>query len=458
MAALVLPLFLGAVALGASTSTEPEPVPAYPTQPPAINPVYQRAAENQIAGRYDNVPMLQSVYRDPAYTLDPGVVGKMDFEGPLREPNVTPLGLGVLPAVHRGTGVMLPDPITGDDLKPQKRENRDVDMFMPQGAPVKGRYEFSHLQPDMRIRQLETKSQGGHGALDGFTHIPDNSGRDATRNFAKGEVMTVREGGFHPRQRLFRVDELNRNRTKVCGRMGNPSQAIGKLGSIYQTSTAPLGELQLNPNADVAEWYRPPEHSRGARSAPLAEGITVMKAVNRETGLEYNPDPFCTSTEQSHMNPAGPVFGAAQEARRLLNRYVRPKEENSACIGGLQEGTDRGTYVNALGDFRHNNAVCVEGRPSGPNRPVNEVADGASAVRFYDVRPRDADKKETGMCIEAIHAPNTTRSMAMQRSAPEEFANRRVTPFIEQQPGHDLIQNFINNPYTQPLPHVPRQQ
>jgi hypothetical protein len=179
-------------------------------EPARPNPLAVRAVENSVPGRYDNLPTLQSINRDPAYAADPGVVAKMQYaaqaaaptywdrQHALLEPTIDPLSLGALPEVRRGTGTQLPDPISGDDLKPQKRENRDVDMFMPMGQPLRNRYPFVHIDGQKRIEQLETKLQSGHGALDTFTHIPDTQGAraefsitgsvDATRNFASPRI------------------------------------------------------------------------------------------------------------------------------------------------------------------------------------------------------------------------------------------------------------------------------
>jgi hypothetical protein len=99
----------------------------------------------------------------------------------------------------------------------------------------------------------------------------------------------------------------------------------------------------------------------------------------------------------------------------------------------------------------------TDGRAAGPLRPVDEVADGASRERFYNIVPRDTQEKETGNDMECIHAPNSTRSMAMQR--PEEYyepISRRLTPFVQVAPAYEDTQPYRSNPYAQPLPAVPK--
>ena len=79
---MAVPLVLGGGAALAllfhMSGTEPTPSAPLPTEPATVNPLLQREAENSVPGRYDNLPMLQSVYRDPAYAADPGVIGKMN--------------------------------------------------------------------------------------------------------------------------------------------------------------------------------------------------------------------------------------------------------------------------------------------------------------------------------------------------------------------------------------------
>jgi hypothetical protein len=555
---MAMPLIIGGIGLAflmnssVETGTEPVTTKQPPIQPAKPNPVLQREWENQVPGRYDNLPQLQCVNKDPAYMLDPNVVGQMNYEGQrnastlmerqhtLLEPGVTPLGLGVLPRPTKGSGVMLPDPLTGDEFKPQKRENRDVDMFMPQGDILVQRTQANYVNQQMRIEQLETKRQSGHGAMDSYTFQPDLpqgapgsccegfqslGNQDAVRNFATGEVMIPREGGRHPRQRIFRVPETQRGRVAYSLRPGNPTQATAHPNSIYQRESAPLGEIELARNADVSEWWRTPLPEGGARQgAPAGRSMVAMQTSNRDVGPcsprqrklmaaadapSYSPNDIfdscdrgsCAQVEGStQIQWAGPGGreGIAQEARRILNQYVRPKYTTNSgirCEPTASMGVTRGGYevtdysqdlcekapqrmtmeenVNkqpAPHNPRGNNAAfsyftdqrqtlalkTTDGRAGGPQRADNEVADGASRTRFYDVVPRDTMAKQTGVEMECIHAPNGNRSLAMQR--PEQYfepISRRVTPWIEVAPAYEDTQAYRSCPYTIPLPSAP---
>ena len=550
---MAVPLLIGGVGLAfllnssVETGTEPIDVPQPKVQPSKPNPVLQREWENQVPGRYDNLPQLQCVNKDSSYMLDPNVVGQMNYDGQrnaqtlmerqqtLLEPGVTPLGLGVLPRPTKGSGVMLPDPLTGDEFKPQKRENRDVDMFMPMGDILVQRTQANYVNQQMRIEQLETKRQSGHGAMDSYTFQPDLPGgvpgcaegfqslgnQDAVRNFATGEVR-IPHVSRHPRERIFRVPETQRGRVAYSLRPGNPTQATAHPNSIYQRETAPLGEIELARNADVSEWWRTPLPAGGARQgAPEGRSMVAMQPSNRDVGPcsprqkrlqqaseapTYNPsDVFddcnrgsCAQVEGStQIQWAGPGGreGIAQEARRILNQYVRPKFTTNSgirCEPSAAMGVTRGGYM--VTDYsqdlceqapqrltmeenvnkqpmphnpRGNNAAysyftdqrqtlaltTIDGRAGGPQRGDNEVADGASRTRFYNVVPRNVDAKQTGVEMECIHAPNSNRSLAMQR--PEEYfqpISRRVSPWIEVAPAYEDTQAYRSNPYAQPLP------
>ena len=220
------------------------------------NPIQADIDINSVPGRYDNLPRLQSVYGDTRYELHPWQAHEFDWEGQrtagsLLErqyktltPHETPLSYGILPNMKRGTGVMLRDPDTGDMLKPQKKENLDTDMFVAHGDPLPVRDNRVNQGVTSELRQRareQSKYTSGSGALNDFMPVDGIGGEGGgvggpLRGFSTGEVMSRRNGGFHPRERFHRVDETKHGRNQHTLRSLNPSQATWNPGSIYPVS------------------------------------------------------------------------------------------------------------------------------------------------------------------------------------------------------------------------------
>jgi hypothetical protein len=368
----------------------------------STNMILAREEANLVPGRFDNLPKLNSVYgySNTNSEITPADWGDYDYQG-LRKgdsflqtqynvltPQETPLSYGILPKVGKGTGTQLPDPISGADLKPQKHENLDVDMFVAAGDSLPSRFDFNPIQTGMaqkRARQAD-KFTSGHGAMDYYTHINDEpcTNDNALFGFAQGEVMTPRYGGFHPRERFFRVPETKRGRNQHAERFTNPTKATWHQGSIYQTGTAPLGELRLNRNADVREYYRAPERTSGISNKISAQNEFVdMPFQNRDVGdpglrkrlheerkqaacgftgrkeaRQYDPDdldfaacdrsdPTTLGTERSWTS-APNRLGTDQELRREEDLYVRPKNVRDfqlRMFGSAAHESQVGSYI-----------------------------------------------------------------------------------------------------------------
>lgn len=274
----------------------------YRKTPPAqpFDPVRAEFEVNQVCGRPDNLPRLRSVMKDSKYELQPWHGSMYDYAN-LRKgntylenqlfhrnltPNETPLSYGALPNVKKSTGLQLRDPDTPDMLKPKRKETETADLFMPTGDTLASRYEPVTWKAHQRAIE-QSKLNSGRGALDGFSHLeqPGSGAAGPTRGFAGGEVMTPRHGGFHPRERFFRVPETRRGRNQHALRPLNPEPRVGKLGSMYLSSTAPLGRSRHNRNHDVLEWHRAPERTGGIRQIDATPRNVEMKFTNRDTGL-----------------------------------------------------------------------------------------------------------------------------------------------------------------------------
>ncbi len=381
------------------------------------NMLQAREDANNVPGRYDNLPQLTSRYgyRDTDTELKPHQWGDYQYDkmhqgdtmlerqfNNILTPNETPLSYGVLPWVGRGTGTQLPDPISGEDLKPQKRENLDTDMFVATGDSLPSRFDFNPIVTGEAQRRAHESSKfnSGSGALNYYSHINDEPGSstNALFGFATGQVMSSREGGYHPRERFFRVPETKRGRNQHEIRAGNPSTATWHPNSIYQKSTAPLGELRLNRNADVRDYYRPPERTGGiAKQHIRAQSEYVdMGFVNRDPGCSgfmtgrsggvddpgirkklraaanakngamggrqetprYDPDdldwaacdrsdPIRSGTQRSWAGPPVNTQGG-QELRREIDPYIAPKNLQDFQLRAFStaaHGSQVGTYV-----------------------------------------------------------------------------------------------------------------
>lgn len=378
------------------------------------NMLEAREQANMVPGRYDNLPQLESRYgyRDTTTELKPYQWDNYDYSG-LRKgktflesqfnvltPDETPLSYGVMPKVGRGTGTMLPDPISGADLKPQKKENLDTDMFVATGDSLAKRFDFNPIMTGESLRRAheQSKYNSGSGALNYFSFINDEpqnkdgsvcTDTNALFGFATGEVMSSREGGLHPRERFFRVPETKRGRNQHALRPLNPTKATWHANSIYQSSTAPLGEVRMNRNADVRDYYRVPEETGGiARQHIRAPSEFVdMKFLNRDPGCSTDPgqrkklkaareraakdgftgrrsvpsydaddldweacnrmDPTKAGTERSWAAPAY-ATSHAQELRRELDPYIAPKNLQDFQLRAFSTAahdSQVGTYV-----------------------------------------------------------------------------------------------------------------
>lgn len=429
------------------------------------------------------------------------------------EPSVTPASLGVMPAPSRSTGTRLQDPLTPDELKPKKRER--VNLFMPEGDDqLASRYTPAHLE--LYERTLESsKSTQGHGALDGYRMTPEDPDNpdNALRNFGAGEQKDfgVAASGFHPRLRITYVGEVKRGRLETSFRFGNPSHAVGKTGSIFQTGTAPIGAVRLAENADVREEAdgRAPMPGGGVAGGLETRSTVSLLYQNRDNGMEYsrkegrargagceaptyNPDVLLLpNTEREYAGPAGRQNGFS-DVRADLSHQVRGHHAANTELAafGNRGNAGTGAYAAAdLGTQLQDHATHREGmstrvhaepvpfrgggvssyvmdreqrQPSGVREVYGRAAGGSSSRNLADLDRVQTDTQRCNHRSDAAFAQAhnfgqempARLSSAMQR--PEtDFAHqehRRVAPFLQQQIDRSVQVQLANNPYVQPLP------
>lgn len=260
------------------------------------NPLHAEFAANAIPGRYDNLPRLEAPSKTTASQLLPHHWDDFDYQGQnecksiferqchVLTPQETPLSYGILPNVKRGTGTKLPDPLPGHLFKPQKRELTDSEMFMVDGdfrAAIDPRMHQGVVEEVGRRAREESKLNSGVGALNDW-QLGDNPGSIAgpLRGFSTGEIKSEHTGGYHPRERIWRVDETRKGRN--CHVLRPNPAAAGAFALGPQT----VGEVRQNRNADVREWGRDPMPCGGARKAPGIMNMFVdMRNSQRDPGF-----------------------------------------------------------------------------------------------------------------------------------------------------------------------------
>ena len=151
-----------------------------------------------------------------------------------------------------------------------------------------------------------TKFRSGRGQLDNLYPGAIAGGENnAGFGFFNGEKFTLRTGGFHPRQRIFR--EPPSQRKQLYFSIRNPSHAVGRSGSIYSEGRGELGHLELPYNAYVKEYHREP--------MPNAGLVTNKKRANPE--VVFN----CNNRQDQYIGWAGPkgTSDRTREDLRLLS-------------------------------------------------------------------------------------------------------------------------------------------
>jgi hypothetical protein len=288
-----------------------------------FDPVRAQFVANAQPNRQDNVPVLQTVERDPKYALTPqsGVDFQYDqmnrgsselenqwYYSRLTKDSETPLSMGYLPEYKRSTGVMLRNPDTPDMLKRQKRELLEEEVWVAQPEPDRAHYDPITGELARRARQ-ESKYAGGNGALNDFT-MNDRPGSLAgpTKGYSTGLEPTRQFTGYHPRQRFFRVYDGQRQRNphglRAANKQSQQFEIRGELeGQYTNEKKTQLGDFQQIPVGDGG-WKQP------HLSAELRQ--VQLRATQRETVPSFeqgwsshrlHPEGALQSQLASHVTP-----------------------------------------------------------------------------------------------------------------------------------------------------------
>lgn len=262
---------------------------------------------------------------------------------PLRYPD------GITPSFGSNTGkVLRPEALPSHLYQPPKREQLQNIMRAPP-QPQRDVFGAPQNYTEMHQRALEQrKLTSGNGALD--TYTPYEGGQQ--EGFANGQYMTERHGGFHPRTRFYPSTEYKKG-VQMYGRLGNPSDAIGRPGSTFSQGVGPLGAMRMPRNVHVSEYEREPmpTHAVGHNPVGARIGSVILKPTYR------------SETTRAYAGPVG-QSERYQPYMRLKNRYVRPKNSISREEVGFvgRNGLDRGAYattsVRLLGQNR-DTTECV---------------------------------------------------------------------------------------------------
>lgn len=370
-----------------------------------------------VPGRYDVLPPSVGYPETALCAAQPDYATQashnrsmLDRQYSVLEPSITPAALGVLPAMTRGTGTMLQDPLRPEELKPQKRERVNPQFIQPQGDPLPSRYEPAHIE--MAKRCVETSKQNsGHGALDHFTFTPDEPARGSTnalRNFGGGEIkdFSRSSSGFHPRTRItFMPDNRNKGQLQDrCTRLGNPSSGSirGVPGSLFQPGTAPLGEVQLPQNADVRESAnRRVAHPGGGQAGGHEERSLVGLPYQNRSGAScddysrranrgrdcvapsYNPDDCLPGTEREYAGVMGRTENSSQQVRADLSHQVRGHHAANATLQGIagRDYDGLGSYM-AMSDVLQDHGTQRQGMTGQVYLAPTPFKSGTSAYAY----------------------------------------------------------------------------
>lgn len=256
---------------------------------------------------------------------------------------------GITPSFGSTTGkVLRRETLEPHLFKPAKREVLQNTMrLVPQ--PQRNVFGDPSTYAEEHERVLEqSKFTQGSGALDSYSPYEGSNGGQQV-GFSSGQFITERYGGFHPRQRYYPTTEYKKG-VQMYGRLGNPSEATGKLGSEWSEGTGPLGAYRMPTNAHVSEYEREamPTDAPGRNPVGARIGSVILKPTYRsETNKPY----------------VGQVNNAEkyQDSLRLKGRYVRGKNsvtrEEVGFVG--EDSLDRGTYQNVEFDLSATNRMST---------------------------------------------------------------------------------------------------
>lgn len=372
--------------------------PMIPLQPPLVNapPGYGQRDLSWNLGPYQagELPTLQSVYGDPdtdprgvrwndnqyltSQVIDPQwqpepmmAADQFNDRPPEDFDSTTFQGMntltypdGILPNSYGAFdgNSLRPENLDAYLFKPPKREVTQAMMRMPPQVQP-NTHGTGSVYLENHDRALEaTKLASAKGALDYYVPEPvtvvkkDADGNDVQvteyriidgGSDARGQYTTERTGGFHPRERVFPIIPAKQG-IQATFRLGNPSNAVGKLGSEFSQDTGPLGEMRMPRNASVSEY----ERVAFPTSAPVSLQARVGQVVLKDQQRDTTTVPWTGQVNQGSKN---------QEALRLEKQYVKPKNVTDFQVV-LAPGTranDKGAYQNVQFDLALNSRNFV---------------------------------------------------------------------------------------------------
>lgn len=398
-------------------------------------------------------------------------------DGPMNERTVTndlhPQGL--MPWIGRTAHTPLTiDPLESKYFKPPKETVLGEDMY---GPPMPSPNVFGDKNINGFIRSSivdpYTKTNSGSGALNdqrigapppGPGHPVNNHG------FSNGLKMTLRTGGVHPRQRIWR--EPPSTRKQLYFRMTNPSHAVGRLDSTGGEMRPELGRLEVPFNANTDEYRRD--------SQPNAGLAMNMKFVPSKVILKCTSRPDTNRTEVGpprYFDPSGPVDNVHVQLRGT-NRGFQDGAENRANkpSGFLPAGGPQVEYFDTDNARTRRNGDCCEtgtldgtgiSRPGGAAAFVS-LGQTGDVLRNYETQYatqdgfqvdgsringtglRQAKKIET-VYFCAVRPPTANVFNLPQYTTAPKPVDRKLTPLIEQHIDPALIGPLLQNPYARKI-------
>lgn len=364
------------------------------------------------------------------------------------------------------------DPLEGKYFKPPKSTILQDDL---REAPKPNSIVFG-AQPitaELRSNVVNpyTKFNSASGQLN---HMYPSQPCATTRSygFSNGEKFTVRTGGFHPRQRLYR--EVPSTRKQLYFSIRNPSSAVGRIGSIVSQGRGELGALEIPYNAGVKDWHREP--------MPTAGIVSNRQHINPSTVLK------CTTRPDQYIGWTGPAGSTGGQSDLRLKsicttsstmcgkgRDVIPNKTTMFSLTPIGEhavGQGRGPVESNAVTPRDTNRGCYDAntmRVFGGSLPLDGVADAIKPIQSscsntyvggcadHDTKRINgnnlrATQKDTGMFFNINRPFHSTRTLAPQYTEYPKPVDRKVTPMIRMNIESSLLNPYKQNPYTQPLP------
>lgn len=328
-----------------------------------------------------------------------------------------------------------------------------------------------------------TKFHSGRGALNNlWPHEAYGSGTKPDYGFAQGEKFTFRTGGFHPRQRFFRMPERT-DRKQLYFSIRNPDRAVGRTGMLYAQERPVLGHLNLPEDKIVtSEWHREPIPNAGlTANRKRADPNVVLPHTNRTENIYGWAGPKGTGDRAQENLRLFAGVGGRDVIPNKTTQFNMGMYSNPKAVVSMQGGqttnpvvlrpTNRECYTTWQG--RHNNPApnfpkgdagiyntefivdtsmksITDGpgvmRPGGGRIASDAVADVRCAERINPVVPRKTQKEET-IYFNVIRPMNSTRTTAAQYTEWPAPRDHKVSPLIERDVDPSLLAPILQNPY-----------